>query len=63
MAAADFGQAALSGWRQRVASAVATPVARRSNLDEDDVRVVVGWVFFALACVYVAKTLSRGVRR
>ena len=54
-----MGQAGLAGWRAKVADAVAAPVARRSGLDDDQVRAAVGALFFALSVVYVVGTVKR----
>jgi hypothetical protein len=55
----SFGNAGLQGWRAKVADTVATPVARRSGLSDDQVRAAVGAVFFLLSVVYVAGTVKR----
>jgi hypothetical protein len=55
--ATRLGQAGLQGWREKVADGVAEPVARRAPLDSDQVRALVGALFFALAVVYVIKTI------
>ena len=52
------GFAGLSGWREKVADAVAPPVANRTPLDADTVRAAVGALFLALSLVYVAKSLK-----
>lgn len=57
------GTAALKGWRSKVADVVATPVAKRSPLSEDQVRAVVGAAFFVLAAVYVVGAVRRIVDR
>ena len=57
MDAISFGKAGLQGWRAKVADTVATPVARRSRLTDDQVRAVVGGAFFVLSVVYVVQTL------
>ena len=59
MDAISFGTAGLQGWRAKVADAVARPVARHSPLADDQVRAVVGAVFFALSVVYVVKTVRQ----
>ena len=56
------GQAALQGWRAKVADSVAEPVAKRSPLSEDQVRAAIGALFFVLSVLYVAKTISALVR-
>jgi hypothetical protein len=60
--ATQAGQAALQGWRAKVADGVAEPVAKRSPLSEDQVRAAVGALFFVLSVLYVAKTISALVR-
>ncbi len=63
MDAISFGKAGLQGWRAKLADAVAEPVAKRSSLDDDQVRAAVGAVFFVLSVVYVAGTVKRLVSR
>jgi hypothetical protein len=60
--ATTLGQAGLQGWREKVADGIAEPVAKRAPLDSDQVRAVVGAAFFALAVMYVLKTLSAATR-
>ena len=57
MDAISLGKAGLQGWRAKVADAVAAPVARRSGLDDDQVRAVVGGVFLALSVAYVVQSV------
>lgn len=52
-----FGQAGLQGWRAKLADSVAPPVAKRSGLDEDDVRAAVGVVFLILTILYVVNAV------
>jgi hypothetical protein len=56
--ATTLGQAGLQGWREKVADGIAEPVARRAPLEADQVRALLGVVFFVLSVMYVAKTLS-----
>jgi hypothetical protein len=58
-----MGQAGLQGWRGKVGEAVAAPVARRSPFSDDQVRAVVGVVFFVLSVIYVVGTIRRMVER
>jgi hypothetical protein len=55
------GHAGLQGWRAKVADAVAGPLSKRTPLDEDQVRTLIGGVFFALSVMYVIKTLRSAV--
>ena len=61
MTATDVGKTALVGWRQRAADGLATPVSERTPLDEDQVRAVLGAVFFGLSLYYVVGTVRRAV--
>jgi hypothetical protein len=57
------GHAGLQGWRAKFADAIATPVANRTKLDEDQVRAVIGAAFFILAVIYVANTVRALVQQ
>ena len=54
-----LGQAALVGWRKRLADVTAPPVANRAPASEDQVRAVIGAAFFLLSVYYVATTIAR----
>ena len=60
--ATRLGQAGLQGWREKLGDTVAEPVSDRTPLSEDQVRALVGGVFFVLAVLYVVKTLTALVR-
>lgn len=53
-----MGQAGLQGWRAKAADAVAPRVSQRAPVSDDQVRALIGAVFFVLSVVYVAKTVS-----
>jgi hypothetical protein len=57
------GQAGLQGWRGKVADGVAEPVSNRTPLSEDQVRALIGGVFFVLALIYVAKTVTQLIQQ
>jgi hypothetical protein len=61
MTATEVGESALFGWREKAASGVAGPLSQRTPLDEEQVRAVVGALFFALAAYYVVGTLRRAI--
>jgi hypothetical protein len=61
-AATRLGQAGLQGWREKVADGIAEPVARRAPLDADQVRALLGSVFFVLSVLYVVKTVAAATR-
>jgi hypothetical protein len=60
--ATQLGQAGLQGWREKVADGIAEPVARRAPLEADQVRALLGAVFFGLAVMYVVKTVAAATR-
>jgi hypothetical protein len=51
----------LVGWREKAAAGVASPLSRRTRLDEEQVRALVGALFFTLAVYYVVGTLRRAI--
>lgn len=55
--ATRLGTAGLQGWRAKVGDTVAGPVSRRTPLSDEQVRAVVGALFFVLAVTYIVKTL------
>jgi hypothetical protein len=57
------GQAGLQGWRGKVADGVAEPVSNRTPLSEEQVRALIGGVFFVLALIYVAKTVTQLIQQ
>ena len=58
----QIGLQGLSGWREKVADAVAPPVAKKAPATEDQVRAAVGAAFFALATFYVVSTAVRMIK-
>lgn len=60
--ATQIGTAGLQGWRSKVGDAVAEPVAQRTPLGTEQVRAALGALFFALAVMYVVKTLTVAAR-
>jgi hypothetical protein len=53
-----IGQAGLQGWRAKVGERAGPAVAQRTPLSEDQVRGLVGGVFFVLSVMYVVKTVK-----
>lgn len=51
-----LGKTGLAGWREKVADFVADPISRRTPLESDQVRAVVGATFFVLSVYYVINT-------
>jgi hypothetical protein len=61
--ATRVGQAGLQGWREKVADGVAAPVSNRTPLDEDQVRALIGGVFFVLSVVYIIQAVKAATGR
>ena len=61
--ATELGQTGLQGWREKVADGISRPVAKRAPVEEDQVRAVIGAAFFALAVLYLVKTISAATRQ
>jgi hypothetical protein len=59
----QIGTAGLQGWRAKVGEVVAPPVAKRTPLDEEQVRAIVGATFLALTLLYVVKSVVTLARR
>jgi hypothetical protein len=60
--ATQAGQAGLQGWRGKVADGVAEPVAKRTPLDEDQVRALIGAAFFVLSVIYIVNAARELVK-
>jgi hypothetical protein len=54
---AQVGHAGLQGWREKVADGVAGPVARRTPLQEDNVRAIIGATFLVLSVIYIVNAI------
>jgi hypothetical protein len=61
--ATQIATAGLQGWRGKVGAIVAPPVARRTPLDEEQVRAIVGATFLVLSIVHVVKSVVALTRR
>jgi hypothetical protein len=57
----ELGQTALVGWRGRVASSVARSVSDRTDVGEEQLRALIGALFFALSAYYVVGTVRRAL--
>ena len=55
------GKAGLAGWRTKVADQLADPVSTRTSLGAEQVRALVGAVFFVLSVYYVVGSAKRMV--
>jgi len=61
--ATEAGKAGLQGWRGKVADTVAEPVSKRTGVEADQVRAVIGATFVVLALVYLANTIRELVKQ
>ena len=62
MAVMDIGHAAVSsGWRKQVADIASPRIAERVPAREPQVRALIGLGLFAIAALYVARTLRGGL--
>jgi hypothetical protein len=61
MNASELGHTALVGWREKVAASVAGPVSGRTGLADEQVRALMGALFFGLAVYYVVGTVRRAL--
>jgi hypothetical protein len=61
MNATELAQTALVGWREKAAASVAGPVSKRTRLVDEQVRALMGALFFALAVYYIVGTLRRAL--
>jgi hypothetical protein len=58
----DIGQAALTGWRGRVARPLARPIARRTGLTQEQVEAILGLLLLAYAVYRVLRPAVRAAR-
>ncbi len=54
----DLGKAGLQGWREKVGDGVASPVSKRTPLDEDQVKAAIGALFFVLSVMYIFQAIA-----
>ena len=59
MDAVAIGKSAATGWRSKVADAVAKPVSKVAPVEPDQVRAAIGATFFLLSLYYVIQTGRR----
>ena len=59
----ELGNIAASGWRAKVADALAEPMSKVAPVKPDQARAIVGATFFVLAVVYVAQTTREAARQ
>ena len=57
-----IGQHGLAGWREKVADGAAKPFEERTKFEPDQVRALVGALFFVLSVYYVISTATKIAR-
>ena len=62
MDAIKASEHALTGWRDKVAQGAAKPFEDRTKIEPDQVRALVGAVFFLLSLYYVISTIVKVLR-
>jgi hypothetical protein len=55
-------QAGLVGWREKLATRVDKPVSKRTPLKADQVRAILGAIFFVSSALYVGRAVARAIR-
>ncbi len=59
----ELGNIAATGWRAKVADAVAEPLSNVAPVKPDQARAIVGAAFFLLSLFYVVQTGRRAARQ
>ena len=57
-----LGKSAATGWRSKVADAVAKPVSNVAPVEPDQVRAAIGATFFLLSLYYVIQSSRRAAK-
>lgn len=55
-------EAGLVGWRDRLARKIDKPVAKRTPLTVQQVRALLGALFFVKSALYVGRSIRRAIR-
>jgi hypothetical protein len=56
-------EAGLVGWRGRLAQKIEKPVSKRTPLTKQQVRAILGALFFVKSALYVGLVIRRAVKR
>jgi hypothetical protein len=62
MAKTQTLEAGLVGWRERVARKVDKPVSKRTPLNADQIRAILGGLFFVSSAFYVGRVIARAIK-
>ena len=55
-------EAGLIGWRERFAQKIEKPVSKRTPLTANQVRAIIGALFFLKSALYVARSIRRAIK-
>jgi hypothetical protein len=55
-------EAGLVGWRESLAKKIDKPVSKRTPLDANQIRAILGGIFFVSSAVYVGRAVRRAVK-
>jgi hypothetical protein len=55
-------EAGLIGWRERLAKKIDKPVSKRTPLTVQQVRALLGALFFVKSALYVGRSIRRAIR-
>ncbi len=59
----ELGNMAATGWRAKVADALADPLSKVAPVKPEQARALVGATFFVLSLVYVVQTSRRAAQQ
>jgi hypothetical protein len=62
MAKTQTLEAGLVGWRERLARKVDKPVSKRTPLNADQIRAILGGLFFVSSALYVGRAIARAIK-
>jgi hypothetical protein len=62
MAKTQTLEAGLVGWRERFARKVDKPVSKRTPLNADQIRAILGGIFFVSSALYVGRAIARAIK-
>ncbi len=63
MSKAKTLEAGLVGWRERLARKIEKPVSKRTPLTVQQVRALLGAIFFVKSALYVGRSIRRAIAK
>jgi hypothetical protein len=55
-------EAGLVGWRERLAQKIEKPVSKRTPLTNQQIRAILGALFFVKSALYIGRSIRRAVK-